>query len=649
MHAGADASPLRRAVAALWAADPGRMAFALRLTLVACAVTLVVMTFEIPNPALGVYLVLFLNRPDRTTSVLLAIVMLLLISFLIAFLLPLSSVLIDDPLWRVTAMAALSFAFVFLGSASRLKPFAGTTALLTAYVLDLLGTAPGGEIVTRGLLYAWLFVAVPAGVSVLADLLVAPAPRRLAGGLLARALRASATMLEAPMHADRTAFERLRREVATGVPALIGLGRLERTLTPRDREAFAAAARATTSIMACVDLIRGCPIDGIDATLRAEVASQLLAMADILQRGGYPADVPGIDAQGEVAPEARHLVHALHEAMTGFASPAWSEPPAPPAVRSGFFVPDAFSNPTHVRHALKVTLAAMSCYLLFELWDWPGIHTAMITCFIVSLGTAAETVEKLSLRVAGCLAGAAAGLFAIVVVLPSVTSITGLVIVVGAGMACASWVAAGDERISYAGFQIAFAFLMCVLQGTSPGFDLSIARDRVVGILLGDLVVYLVFSRIWPVSVAGRVDVALQSLLDLLARIAASPDATRRMLFARAVATRSTLARDVELARFEPPAIRPTRTWVAARRDAVEAIGRLEAPLLVSPPRDLPAALERCGRLVAGAEDRRPSTLVTEAAATDCTSWAARTALAELEAIISQEWTHVDQAPFEPA
>ena len=86
----------------------------------------------------------------------------------------------------------------------------------------------------------------------------------------------------------------------------------------------------------------------------------------------------------------------------------------------GFFLPDAFTNPEHVHYALKTTAAAMFCYFLYSLLDWPSIHTSLITCYIVSLGTTAETIEKLSLRILGCLVGAAAGIGAIVYVIPSI-------------------------------------------------------------------------------------------------------------------------------------------------------------------------------------------------------------------------------------
>lgn len=56
----------------------------------------------------------------------------------------------------------------------------------------------------------------------------------------------------------------------------------------------------------------------------------------------------------------------------------------------------------------------MFCYAAYLLLDWPGIHTSFITCYMVSLGTTAETIEKFTLRILGALIGAGSGLAAIV-------------------------------------------------------------------------------------------------------------------------------------------------------------------------------------------------------------------------------------------
>ena len=69
----------------------------------------------------------------------------------------------------------------------------------------------------------------------------------------------------------------------------------------------------------------------------------------------------------------------------------------------------------------------------------------------------------------------------------------------------AAWVAYGSERISYAGLQIGLAFYLVVLQGYGPTIDMDTARDRTIGILFGNIVIFVIFTTIWPVSVANVV------------------------------------------------------------------------------------------------------------------------------------------------
>lgn len=580
--------PLREAWAALVANEPGRLAFALRLTLACCTTGLIVQWFEIPEPALSVYLVLFLNRRERMTSILLAVVMLAFVSVLIALLLPLAAFLIDGPFWRVLAMAGLSFGIVFVGSASRLRPFAPTMALITAYVLAMLGSVPAGELATRGLLYAWLFVAVPAGVSIAMDLVLAPAPRRQGGALLARALGCAADLLDRPAPATREGLRAVRRQVVLHMPVLLKLARMEGTIARDDGAAFRTAAASTLRVLAACDLLDRYPDTAARTAIVQTLTPTLRAMADILRAGGYPVAIARPCWPVSIPDDLAPIIVVLSEALTGFATPALPQPPESsvdsPTPSSGFFSADAFTNPEHVQHALKVTLAAMTCYLLYALWDWPGIHTAMITCYIVALGSAAETAEKLSLRIVGCLVGAVLGLATIVFVMPGVASITGLLSVVAGGMLLASWVAAGDARIGYAGFQIGFAFLLCVLQGSAPDFDLSIARDRVVGVLLGTTISYLVFTRIWPVSVARGIDPAINRLLALVRTTQGTAVGARQPLIEKAVAATIDLQRQLDLAAFEPRSLRPPAHWIADRRRLLRRIEPLEAPLLLAPP-----------------------------------------------------------------
>src|SRR5256714_14299135 len=110
-------------------------------------------------------------------------------------------------------------------------------------------------------------------------------------------------------------------------------------------------------------------------------------------------------------------------------------------------VADAFTNPAHVRFALKVTLAAMFCYILYSAIDWSGIHTAFITCTFIALESTEATLYKGTLRIVGCVIGGALALFSIVFLIPHMETIASLVVLFACAAAIAGWLAAGSGRI----------------------------------------------------------------------------------------------------------------------------------------------------------------------------------------------------------
>jgi multidrug resistance protein MdtO len=348
--------------------------------------------------------------------------------------------------------------------------------------------------------------------------------------------------------------------------------------------------------MSAVDALTSSPQIELSDAVRMKLADTLEQMAHRVQRGEYAAGVTlELPSEAELSPSARELLAAIHDAITRFAEPE-APAPTPPGKKEGFLVADAFTNPEHVQYALKTTAAAVFCYVLYALLDWPGIHTCFLTVYLVAQSTAAESVEKLSLRIIGCLIGAAAGYAAIVFVIPSLTSIGGLMIAVFIGGWAGAYVAAGSPRISYAGFQIAFAFFLCIIQGSGPELDLTIARDRIIGILIGNLVAYFTFAYVWPAAIGRRVDPALAAAFRQLAKlVAAKEPRERRLLASQAHGVLRQVQTDIELAQYEPASIRSPPAWLAARRAAVEESQSL-ANLLVlsapSPARSLAARLE---------------------------------------------------------
>lgn len=616
----ADASRLGLAdIGALLAPMPGRAAATTRIA-VACALTvLVTAIYGTPEAAISAYIIFFINRADRTTSIVMSVAALILISIIIGLVILLADFSVDDPLRRVVCMAVLSAALLFLTSASKLRPVGAIIAMILGFGLDELGLVPAGEIATRGLLYAWLMVAIPIGVNVVVNLVLGPSPRRLAGNRLAHCLRVAASSLRDP-ESDGAVLRALLRDGVQPVAGWLKLAKLEGSANAADVVALRRAMTSAMAILLAADVAHRQPGARLPAPMVEPIAATLDAMASMLDAGGYPVEisltlpeVPGLTlVQDATARE-------LHAAIIGFAesdeAPVASAPvEKPPAKHGGFMDADAFSNRSHVHYALKTTGAAMFCYLLYQQLNWPGIHTCFITCYLVSLGTAAETVEKLTLRLTGCLVGAALGTAALVFVVPSLSSVGGLLLLVFIGTWISAWVAQGSPRIAYAGFQIAFAFYLCVIQGPAPGFDLTIARDRVIGIIVGNLAVYLVFTRVWPISIAGRIETALAELVDHWQTLVRAPQAdTRRQHAATALALHANITQDLILARYEPASVGPGHDWVDDHRQRLRRLDTIVGPVFLLAERfpGDPAVAERL-RALRAADTAAPPASASE-------------------------------------
>ncbi|HEY1647133.1 MAG TPA: FUSC family protein [Terracidiphilus sp.] len=185
------------------------------------------------------------------------------------------------------------------------------------------------------------------------------------------------------------------------------------------------------------------------------------------------------------------------------------------------FIPDAFSNPEHLRYILGGTLAAMLCYVFYVSLDWPNLSTAVTTCVLTALTSIGSSRQKQLLRVLGfILGGVIAGLGAQIFVLPFIDTIGGFTLLFAAMTAIAAWLGTSSSRLSYAGVQFAFAFYLIHLSEFSIQTDLTVARDRVLGVLLGITMMWLIFERFFPRSATDemvRIFVHnLRSMSDLM-------------------------------------------------------------------------------------------------------------------------------------
>jgi multidrug resistance protein MdtO len=123
-----------------------------------------------------------------------------------------------------------------------------------------------------------------------------------------------------------------------------------------------------------------------------------------------------------------------------------------------------------------------------------------------------------------------------VFVLPYLDSITGFTLLFAVVAAVSAWIATATPRLSYLGVQLAFAFYLIHLQEFAPQTSLSIARDRVMGVLLGLTSMWLIFDHLWVKDALQEMQEGfarnLQRLAELLelACKPASEEVARRAL-----------------------------------------------------------------------------------------------------------------------
>jgi multidrug resistance protein MdtO len=516
-----------------------RMARMLRMTAVVAFVLMFSMAKRVPEASISAYIIFFIAQRDVATTVGAGIGAVLGLTLALSLVLLCFLLVIGEAALRVPLMVTLAFAGIYLMRSTA----AGVLGLLFAffpfYVLTLVDWVPSPEVLVRAILWLWVVLAYPIGILVLADLTFGTRPTEIYRSGIAERLAAAAAYLGADPDRDTAARTRLARYVHLGAADLEPY--VERS-GPEDATPTRATLLRQTDLLGFLlrelpDEIRRDPA-AQPALRRAghacEDARKLLLGRD----GARPRDFELLAAErrglGGMAPATRAVVVSLVNCVQTIVLTVRELAREPSVVRTPLIhlpKPRPPASPREgVRFALKVTLAATTAYLIYTGLDWYAIHTATVTCFFVAQDSVGATIHKLSLRIVGAIIGASLGMLALTFVLPGFDSIGGLTVLVSVVTLFAAWIATGSERIAYAGFQIALAFYLTVLQGFGPTTKLYVGRDRIFGILLGNVIMSIVFTSLWPVRAEPARRRELSSATLALATILRTPPDDRAAL-----------------------------------------------------------------------------------------------------------------------
>ena len=192
--------------------------------------------------------------------------------------------------------------------------------------------------------------------------------------------------------------------------------------------------------------------------------------------------------------------------------------------RQPLLVADAFSSPRHLKFALRGMAASTAAYVIYTAIDWPGLSTAVATCVITAMSTIGASRQKQFLRLAGAMIGGFGfGMGAQVFVLPYLNSIAGFTVLFAIVTAISAWISTATPRLSYLGVQMALAFYLINLQEFTIQTSLAVARDRVVGVLLGLVCMWLIFDRLWVKDALQEMEEAFSHNLQMLSELMEEP------------------------------------------------------------------------------------------------------------------------------
>jgi multidrug resistance protein MdtO len=535
---------------------PGRTWLVGRITLAATIDMVLVMIFRIPFGYLGAICAFFVSHENPRATLRSSVAMVIIAAACTVYMILGVVMLIDDPITHFLFTTASVFLAFYL-----------LRAIPDYFTAIFFGAALGGMIPVWDMTQLTVESRTEATLWVLASIGLGLAVTGFVEYVFHR--MRPITVLTRAIDERLQAVEYVLRQTASGSPVS---GKVEKeiaryaalgTSTPRQQllrsnypRTFVAQMNIAVALLgrlidlaACLSVVSSTgsiALPTADRRRCLRLADKLSNLRDDLRRRQIPRviEIPSKPEPSELPllPQMERTVALIPHIFsdTASAEQLFVPPPLGVEVRTRLFAADAFRNVEYFEYAVRGTLATMLAYLVYNAVNWPGLSTAIVTCIFTALSTIGSSTQKQILRLGGAIIGGfVLGMGAQVFVLPYIDSITGFTVLFATVSAISAWIATSTPRLSYLGVQVAFAFYLIHLQEFAPQTSLSIARDRVVGVLLGLTCMWLIFDRVWAKNaLQGMQDVFCRNLGMLAELFEQSRNADRKEAAKRAIQLR---------------------------------------------------------------------------------------------------------------
>jgi multidrug resistance protein MdtO len=508
----------------------GRLHSALRMTLASVLVLVLMLVLQMPFIAYGLYAIFLIGRESPSVSLrtgfgsVLTVMMVVVVEM--AVIIPTD----NDPMARVVSIAVFTFVAGMVVVCTSQPALGSAWGLFYCVVISFWERHASEDTLVKNSLRLLAAFAIAAACAVAVEYIFSPrSPSARLEEQLSTRYKALEVMfsLYAADGSTEQRFEaagRVSRLAAAGQAGMLDLfnqivdRNLDTGVLPMGTRVHITMLAELMDDAAAFGLQSGSLDDPVVRQRCAHIAGQCSRLIPAAIKGPEKA----LDARPRTANSLLDRVEGSLRSILvmppGLGDAKNKELAALPAKKVPLLIPGAIRDRNNIAFALKISLCATICYILYNAIDWPGVSTSVITVMVTGLSSSGATKQRLAFRLLGsAIGGLILGLGATVFLFPYMDSITSLVILVGSIAFIASWIS-GGPRFNYFGIQLAFAFYLVALDGFSPQTQLAPARDRFVGIVFALIVMWFVFDQIWPV----RTVTAMRRMLASVLRSAAS-------------------------------------------------------------------------------------------------------------------------------
>ncbi len=522
---------------------PGRLSSALRIVLATIITLLLLMTLRMPFASVGMYFIFIIGRDSPAISFRSGIFSLITVAAAVATVLGVVILTDNDPMARVLSVAVVTFVAGMIMYASTLPAVASTWGFIFCTLIASWETHLPAGFLVKGTLYILGTLSLAIG-SVIAVEYIFGGKHPVEELQQQRLMRYQALEAMYSLYAQGADAAQIAEAVAR-VSRLATAGqtemqRLYNTIVERNFDPGTLPVGTRVRITMLAELADISSAFGYqyptvsDPALRQRCA-HIAELCHYLSTtcNGSAGSLPELMTERPIGSNPTlfdrvdNVLHAILSMPVDTGAIKDKQLVALPSNKVPFLVPEALRQPQTIAFALKLSLCATLCYIIYLAVDYPGISTSVTTVLITGLSTSAAIKQKLIFRLVGSMIGGLIfGLGATVFLFPHMDTISSLVVLVAAVAFISAWVAAG-RQFNYVGLQIAFSFYLVAFEGFSAPTELAPARDRLIGILLALVIMAFVFDLIWPVRTVTAMRISLTAVLHAGAKFLRLPQTVR--------------------------------------------------------------------------------------------------------------------------